>query len=121
MGIIKSLNINLIFWTLLTIAVFVTNDKNSFFIIGGFAGLFLGSTQSLSRALMTYLTPLDMKTEFFGFYALMDKTSTLIGPLTFGLVSWISGSQKLAILSVGLFIIIGMFLLKKVKVKELLK
>lgn len=119
MGIIKSLNINLIFWTILTIAVFVTNDKNSFFIIGGFAGLFLGSTQSLSRALMAFLTPLNVKTEFFGFYALLDKTSTLVGPLTFGLVSWISGSQKLAILSVGFFIIVGMFLLKKVNVKEI--
>ncbi|MBS1516527.1 MAG: MFS transporter [Bacteroidetes bacterium] len=119
-GIIKSLNINLIFWTLLTIAVFVTNDKNSFFVIGGFAGLFLGSTQSLSRTLMTFLTPVEMKTEFFGFYALMDKTSTLIGPLTFGLVSWLSGSQKLAVLSVGLFFIVGMFLLKKVNAKEIL-
>ncbi|MBK9332522.1 MAG: MFS transporter [Ignavibacteria bacterium] len=120
-GIIKSIYINLIFWTLITLAVFITNDKNSFFIIGGFAGFFLGSTQSLSRALMTFLTPLEIKTEFFGFYALMDKTSTLIGPLTFGLVSWLSGSQKLAILSVGFFFIVGMLLLNKVKVKEILK
>ncbi len=120
-GIIKSIYINLIFWTLITLAVFITNDKNSFFIIGGFAGFFLGSTQSLSRALMTFLTPQEIKTEFFGFYALMDKTSTLIGPLTFGLVSWLSGSQKLAILSVGFFFLVGMLLLHKVKVKEILK
>lgn len=118
-GILKSIYINLIIWTLITLAVFFTNDKMSFYIIGGFAGTFLGSSQSLSRTLMTMLTPLEFKTEFFGFYGLFEKTSTILGPLTFGLVSWISGSQKLAVLSVGVFFILGMLLLKKVKVKEI--
>ncbi|MBL8006211.1 MAG: MFS transporter [Ignavibacteria bacterium] len=118
-GIIRSVYINLIIWTLITLAVFFTNDKTSFYIIGGFAGTFLGSSQSLSRTLMTMLTPPEFKTEFFGFYGLFEKTSTILGPLTFGLVSWISGSQKLAVLSVGVFFILGMLLLKKVKIKEI--
>ena len=117
-GILKSIFINLIMWTLITLAVFFTNDKTSFYIIGGFAGTFLGSTQSLSRAMMARLVPLEFKTEFFGFYSLFDKTSTLLGPLTFGLVSWLSGSQKFAVLSVGVFFILGMLLLSKVKEKE---
>ena len=79
------------------------------------AGLFLGATQSLSRALMAKLTPPEIKTEFFGFYALFEKTSTLLGPFTFGLVSWLSGSQTLAILSVGIFFIGGMLVLRGVK------
>ena len=86
-----------------------------FFIVGGFAGLFLGSTQSLSRTLMTELTPFEIKTEFFGFYSLFEKTSTLIGPLTFGLISWLSGSQKLAIFSLTAFFILGLWMLKYVK------
>jgi UMF1 family MFS transporter len=67
---------------------------------------------------MTKLTPLEIKTEFFGFYALFDKTSTLLGPLTFGLVSWLSGSQKIAVLSVGVFFVLGFALLKTVKEKS---
>ena len=121
LGILRSIFVNIAMWILLTFAVFFTEDKTSFYIIGGFAGTFLGSTQSLSRTLMTTLTPLEFKAEFFGFYALLDKTSTLLGPLTFGLVSWISGSQKLAVLSLGLFFVIGMFMLAKVKEKENLK
>ncbi|MEO8399946.1 MAG: MFS transporter [Ignavibacteriaceae bacterium] len=117
-GILKSIYINLAMWTLLTLAVFFTNDKMSFYIIGGFAGTFLGSTQSLSRALMATLTPKESKTEFFGFYGLFDKTSTLLGPLTFGLVSYFTGSQKYAVLSVGVFFILGMLLLKNVKERE---
>lgn len=114
-GILRSIVITLIFWCLITIFVFITNDKNSFFVIGGFAGLFLGSTQALSRTMMSKLVPFKSKTEFFGFYALLDKTSTLLGPLTFGLVSWLTGSQKFAVLSVGVFFVVGMLLLKRVK------
>jgi len=117
-GIKRSIYINLIVWTLITLAVFFTNDKISFYVIGGFAGTFLGSCQSLSRTLMSILIPKEFKTEFFGFYGLFEKTSTLLGPLTFGLVSWITSSQKFAVLSVGVFFILGMLVLRKVKERE---
>ena len=126
-GILRSITINLMFWTLIVIYIFFFINKDSvvmiagmnihqFFIVVGFAGLFLGSTQSLSRAMMSKLVPYVSKTEFFGFYGLMDKTSTLVGPLTFGAVSFLSGgNQSLAVLSVGVFFVVGMLLLKKVK------
>jgi UMF1 family MFS transporter len=116
-GIKRSIFINLFFWILIVLSVFFTNGKTAFYIIGGFAGTFLGSTQALSRTLMTILTPKEIKTQLFGFYALLDKTSTLLGPLTFGLVSYITGNQKIALLSVGLFFILGMLPLVKVKEK----
>ncbi|MBX7041808.1 MAG: MFS transporter [Ignavibacteria bacterium] len=118
LGIRRSIAVNIFIWIILTFAVYFTSDKTTFYVIGGFAGTFLGSVQSLSRTLMTMLTPLEFKAEFFGFYALMDKTSTLLGPLTFGFVSYISGSQKLAVLSLGLFFVAGVLLLMKVKEKE---
>lgn len=136
-GILKSIFLTLFCWSaiILVIFLFVSDSsyivlKNTFlndllkidliqihyfFIVGGFAGVFLGSTQSLSRALMTKLAPFEIKTQLFGFYALFDKTATLLGPLTFGLVSWLSGSQRFAVLSVLIFFISGMIVLKKVK------
>lgn len=118
LGILKSLFINICAWMAITAAVYFTNDKISFYMIGGAAGTFLGSIQSLSRALMTRLTPKEFKAEFFGFYALLDKTSTLLGPLTFGVVSMLTGSQKLAVISLGFFFAAGMLLLSKVKEEE---
>lgn len=127
LGLLKALNINIFFWVIIILSIFFFVDKDSylniagteihlFYIIGSFAGLFLGSTQSLSRALMSKLLPLESKAEFFGFYALMDKTSTLIGPLLFGSVSALSGGdQKLAVLTVGLLFIFGFFFLNKIK------
>lgn len=117
-GIKKSLVFTIAVWILITLAVFFTNDKNSFFIIGAFAGTFLGATQSLSRAMMAQLTPDNLKATLFGFYSLLEKSSTMLGPLTFGLISWLSGSQKLAVLSVGFFFLVGMLLIRKVKVEK---
>jgi len=126
LGIKKSITVNIICWIAVLVFIFFFIDENSvliissfkihyFFIAGGFAGLFLGSTQSLSRTFMTILTPFEIKTEFFGFYALFEKTSTLLGPLTFGLVSWLTGSQKIAIFSITIFFIAGLIILQKVK------
>jgi MFS transporter, UMF1 family len=125
-GILRSIIVTLLFWLAIVFLIFFFIEKDSylvisnfrihyFFIIGGFAGTFLGSTQALSRALMTKITPPEIKTEFFGFYALFEKTSTLLGPLTFGLVSWLTGSQKIAILSVGVFFLLGILMLRKVR------
>jgi|GEM_PF-7037146 len=46
----------------------------------------------------------------------MDKTSTLLGPILFGTVSYFSGgNQKLAVLTVGMLFILGFIFLNKVK------
>lgn len=126
LGIKKSIIINILFWIVILIFIYLFVEVDSyfiinnfkihyFFIVGGFAGLFLGSTQSLSRTLMTELTPFEIKTELFGFYSLFEKTSTLIGPLTFGLISWLTGSQKLAIFSLTGFFLLGLWMLNYVK------
>jgi UMF1 family MFS transporter len=89
--------------------------RKSFYGIGLLAGSVMGATQSTSRSLMSKLTPDEKKTEFFGFYSLFGKSSAILGPLVFGLVSYITESQRIAILSVSVFFIIGLFILKYVK------
>jgi UMF1 family MFS transporter len=113
-----TLQLCLIGWLVITIIVFFTSDKLVFNIIGALAGMFLGSSQALSRSMMSSLTPEEKKTEFFGFYGLFEKTSTILGPFTFGLVSWLTGNQRIAILSISLFIISGYLLLRKVRYPE---
>jgi UMF1 family MFS transporter len=88
--------------------------KNSFYVVGLLAGSVMGATQSVSRSLMSKLTPEEKKTEFFGFYSFFGKSSAILGPLVFGLVSFIFESQRPAILSIALFFVIGLFLLTKV-------
>jgi UMF1 family MFS transporter len=87
----------------------------SFYLVGLLVGSVMGATQSTSRGLMSKLTPADRKTEFFGFYSFFGKSSAIIGPLLFGLVSYLTGSQRAAILTICFFFIIGLILLRNVK------
>ena len=75
----------------------------------------MGATQSVSRSLMSKLTPPEKKTEFFGFYSFFGKSSAVVGPLVFGYVSYITGSQRIAILTICLFFVVGLGILKFVK------
>lgn len=96
---------------------FITT-QNNFYIVGFLAGTVLGATPAVSRSLMSLLIPNEKKTEFFGFYSFFSKSSAILGPLLFGLVSSFSGSQRIAILSVGIFFVIGLIILSKVTEPE---
>ena len=93
-------------------------ERYFFYLVGLLAGSVMGATQSTSRSLMSKLTPFDRKTEFFGFYSFFGKSSAILGPLVFGLASYLSGNQRFAILSIGIFFIIGIFLLMFVSDKD---
>jgi UMF1 family MFS transporter len=113
-GTKRTISFIILCWSVLTLLVYFADTKTTFLIIGAFAGIFLGSSQALSRSFMGKLTPDEKKTEFFGFYSLFEKTSTILGPLTFGLVSWLTGNQRYAVVSILIFFIAGYFLLGKV-------
>lgn len=118
-GTKRILRLTILGWVVLTITVFFSQGKTSFMVIGAFAGFFLGSSQALSRSFMSTLIPDFKKTEFFGFYSLFEKTSTILGPLTFGLVSWLTADQRIAVLSIAVFFVLGYLLLNRVQENEL--
>jgi MFS transporter, UMF1 family len=111
----KTISFIIISWAVITLMVFFADTKMTFLVIGAFAGTFLGSSQALSRSFMSKLTPDEKKTEFFGFYSLFEKTSTILGPLTFGLVSWLTGNQRYAVISILIFFASGYFIFRRVK------
>ncbi len=111
----KTIMITLVMWLITVVAAYFIFDKTGFYVVGLIAGSAMGSSQSTSRSLMTKLTPEEKKTEFFGFYSFFGKSSAVIGPLVFGLVSFLTGDQRNAILTIGLFFIVGMGILTKVK------
>jgi len=88
--------------------------KYGFYVVGLFAGGVMGATQATSRSLMSRLTPEHKRTEFFGFYSFFGKSSAIVGPLVFGSVSYLTGSQRIAILTVLFFFIVGIILIGKV-------
>ena len=58
-----------------------------YFAIGGVAGFALTGVQSLSRTMTGLFAPPSKSAEFFGFFAVAGKSSSFIGPATFGLIA----------------------------------
>lgn len=114
MGQKRTIMITLVLWLITIALAYFISDKNGFYVVGLLAGAAMGSSQSTSRSLMSKLTPPEKKTEFFGFYSFFGKSSAVVGPLVFGLVSYITKSQRLAIISIGFFFIAGLLILTKV-------
>ncbi|HET7152710.1 MAG TPA: MFS transporter [Candidatus Kapabacteria bacterium] len=114
-GAKKTITITLLLWIFVAVAAYFVDTKLGFYAIGALAGISLGSSQSASRSLMAHLTPKEREAEFFGFYdGLCGKASAVIGPFAFGLMSRFFG-QRPAVVSVGLFFIVGLLLLQRVK------
>ncbi len=111
----KTIIITILMWLITVTMAYYVVDKSGFYIVGLIAGAAMGSCQSTSRSLMSKLTPEDKRTEFFGFYSFFGKSSAVLGPMVFGLVSYMTGNQRIAIISLAFFFIVGLLILLKVK------
>jgi UMF1 family MFS transporter len=111
----RVITLTLLLWTSLTVATFFVYSKPGFFVIAVVAGFGLGAVQSASRAMMAALIPKGKEAEMFGFYAFCGKSSSIMGPMVFGMVSYtLAGNQRAAVLAVGAFFLIGLVLLQRV-------
>jgi UMF1 family MFS transporter len=86
-----------------------------FFLLSSIAGLGLGTIQAASRAFFAQFIPHGRESEYFGIYALVGKSSAIIGPLVFGYMSSTFRSQRPAILAVSLFFIAGLVMVSRVQ------
>jgi len=71
-------------WIVCLLVVMFTFDRTIFWIVGSCIGIFLGSTWTASRPLLTSLVPKEMVGEFFGLYSLSGRAAAIIGPLLWG-------------------------------------
>ncbi len=114
-GAKKTIDINLILWMGVTAGAYFVQSKEMFYFIGVIAGSSMGASQAASRSLMAHLTPKEREAEFFGFFdGLCGKASAVVGTFLFGLISYITGDQRISVLTISLFFIVGFILLQKV-------
>lgn len=98
-----------------------------FYLIGALAGFSLTGVQSVSRALVGMLAPEGRSAEFYGFFAVAGRTSSFVGPTVFGIIAarmavWYQNrgllelaaeqaGQRIAVLSIAAFLLVGGLLL----------
>jgi UMF1 family MFS transporter len=89
-----------------------------FFALAAMIGLVLGGSQALSRSLFSHLIPAGREAEYFSFYKISDRGTSWMGPLVFGLAYQVTGSYRVAIISLLVFFALGAALLVRVPVRR---
>lgn len=119
MGHILTMALTLVGWIIMILVAWMAESRAMFWLAANIAGLCLGASQSAGRALVGYFTPSSRRAEFFGLWGFAVKLSSILGPVTYGLVSWISrGDHRLAMLITGVYFIIGLAILMSVNVQR---
>ncbi len=94
-------------YVLITVLAFFMSEVWHFFALAAAVGLFQGGIQALSRSYFSRLVPKGQEAEFFGFYNMLGKFATIIGPALMGIVTLATGSNRLGILSIVVLFIAG--------------
>lgn len=81
-----------------------------FYGLAAVVGFMMGGTQSLSRSTHAKLIPETRnKVSFFSFYDVTEKIAAVIGILSFGVITELTGSQRGSVLVLAIFFIMGFF------------
>ncbi len=97
------------------LSVFLTT-ASEFYALAATIGLVQGGVQSLSRSLYARLIPPGRSGEYFGFFNMLGKFSSILGPVLAGTAALLAGSQRIGILSLLALFISGLVLLTRVRV-----
>jgi UMF1 family MFS transporter len=118
----RTVMISLGIWSFIVIWAFwlgiIWDPKTEYWILGGLAAVVMGGSQAASRSLQGIFTPDANSAEFFGFFAVSGKFASVFGPLIYGILIAITGSVQSGILSVLIFFIAGMAILRTVNEKR---
>ena len=103
-------------WTAVVVAAYFVQTQGQFYVLAVVAGTGLGAVQAASRTFLATLIPKGMEAELFGFYTLCGKSAAIMGPLVFGGISHAAGGdQRVGILAIGAFFLVGLALLGRVR------
>lgn len=127
-GCKRTLTLSIIMMILIVIWLYFNQTQTGFLVIGAFAGIAMAGVQSVSRTMVGVLTPPAQSGEFYGFFSIVGRTSSFIGPAVYG---WLAAEaalwyerqgvavtsaeqmgQRVAILSIAVFLAAGLFVLR---------
>lgn len=95
-------------------------SKLSLWIAGSLFGVSLGAMWVTSRTYIVELSPQDKQGQFFGLFAFSGKVSAIVGPAIYGSITLLLHSygniaNRLAMGTLLVMVLLGIFFLRKVK------
>jgi UMF1 family MFS transporter len=114
-----ALGSTLVGWIATCVIAAMTQTKGGFWWAAAIAGLCMGSSQSAGRAMAGMFAPQRQSAEFYGLWTFATRLASIVGPLTYGAITWATGgNQRLAILSTAALFIGGLVMLLPVNVQR---
>lgn len=96
-------------------APFSSSGERVFLAFAMLVGLVAAPVQAASRALLARLAPPEKMTQYFGLFAFSGKVTAFLAPLLVAIVTQVSGSQRLGMASIAVFLIAGLVLILGVR------
>jgi len=114
-GSVPTLAITLVLWIVAIMITYFATEPAHMWMAGNLIGAAMGSSQSVSRALVSKFTPAGRSGEFLGLWGVVIRFSAIVGPLSYGIVNFLTqGNHRQALLSTLMFFIVGLLLLVRV-------
>ena len=133
-GAKRSLVLSLLMMIGVVVWLYFNQTLTGYFFVGAMAGVAMAGAQSVSRTMVAIFAPPGQSAEFYGFFAVVGRTSSFVGPLVYGLLAaeaalWYQSQgqdsasaeqlgQRAAILSIVAFLVAGLILLAFVNEKK---
>jgi MFS transporter, UMF1 family len=115
----RALAIMLVIWTGICITGYFVQTGLDFYLLAAAVGVVMGGTQSLSRSTYAKFIPENTPdtASYFSFYDVVDKISTVAGTFIFGVVEQLTGNMRMSVLSLVVFFVLSLILLRPVTIK----
>ena len=123
-GNLNALRIGLFIWALICFAAFLMQKTDAyiefeFYALGATVGLVLGGVQALTRSTYSKLLPkTNDNTVYFSFYDIVEKIALILGSFIFAQVLYLTGSMQYSALTLSIFFLASIFLLKFIRMKD---
>lgn len=115
-GYKKVLLVCVLIWVANAVGFLLVDSAKDLYALSVCVGLVIGTTPAIARAILALMVSTKNVTEIYGLHAFTGRVSAIIGPLLFGVVSWATGSQKIALSSLVVFFVSGFGVLLSVRV-----
>ncbi len=117
-GARNGLYIALVVYTVITIFGFFISKPWHFWALAIAVGLVQGGSQALSRSIYATMAPQAKASEFFSFFSIFEKFGGVVGPTLFGVVTMLTGTNRVAMATLIVFFVAGMAVLSRVDIEE---
>jgi MFS transporter, UMF1 family len=115
----RAIMISLVIWTAtLVYAYGPLRTGLQFFGLAAVIAIVLGGSQALSRSVYSLMIPKGKEAEYFSLYEVSERGTSWLGPFLFGAALQLTGSYRVAIVSLVVFFVVGFGLLIGVDVRK---